>query len=64
MGRALEIRASFMRGGTSKGVFFHTVDLPAAAQRSTRVRDQMLLRIVGRNACRVWWERMDGFTSV
>ena len=28
----LKIPASYMRGGTSKGVFFNVLDLPAAAQ--------------------------------
>ncbi|MCL4182939.1 MAG: 2-methylaconitate cis-trans isomerase PrpF [Burkholderiaceae bacterium] len=37
------IAAVYMRGGTSKGVFFHARDLP----RSTRERDALLLRVVG-----------------
>jgi len=37
------IAAVYMRGGTSKGVFFHVRDLP----RSTRERDALLLRVVG-----------------
>ncbi|MEO6271261.1 MAG: 2-methylaconitate cis-trans isomerase PrpF [Lautropia sp.] len=38
-----EIPAVYMRGGTSKGVFFHAHDLPA----SRRERDALLLRIIG-----------------
>jgi probable AcnD-accessory protein PrpF len=37
------IAAIYMRGGTSKGVFFHARDLP----RSMRERDALLLRVVG-----------------
>jgi probable AcnD-accessory protein PrpF len=39
----LAIPAVYMRGGTSKGVFFHGKDLPADAAE----RDEMLLRIMG-----------------
>ncbi len=39
----LRIPAVYMRGGTSKGVFFHPSVLPADAT----VRDALLLRIVG-----------------
>ncbi len=35
--------ALYMRGGTSKGVFFNAVDLPADAQQ----RDALLLRVIG-----------------
>ncbi|MDN5444489.1 MAG: 2-methylaconitate cis-trans isomerase PrpF, partial [Pseudomonadales bacterium] len=34
-------------GGTSKGVFFKLDDLPEAAQQAGRVRDQLLLRVIG-----------------
>lgn len=37
------IPAVYMRGGTSKGVFFHFRDLP----RSMRERDALLLRVIG-----------------
>ena len=37
------IPAVYMRGGTSKGVFFHVRDLP----RSMRERDALLLRVIG-----------------
>ena len=39
----LRIPAVYMRGGTSKGVFFHQADLPVDAQ----ARDALLLRVIG-----------------
>ncbi len=39
----LRIPAVYMRGGTSKGVFFHTTDLP----EDTALRDKILLRVIG-----------------
>jgi 2-methylaconitate isomerase len=41
------IRATYMRGGTSKGVFFRLQDLPAAAQVPGPVRNALLLRVIG-----------------
>lgn len=41
------IPATYMRGGTSKGVFFLLEDLPDFAQRSGPARDQLLLRVIG-----------------
>jgi probable AcnD-accessory protein PrpF len=41
------IRATYMRGGTSKGVFFVPSDLPPAATRDAALRDRLLLRVVG-----------------
>ncbi|TSE34563.1 2-methylaconitate cis-trans isomerase PrpF [Tepidimonas charontis] len=43
----LRIPATYMRGGTSKGVFFRLQDLPAAAQMPGPVRDALLLRVIG-----------------
>ena len=43
----LKIPATYMRGGTSKGVFFHLDDLPAAAQVPGKARDNLLLRVIG-----------------
>ena len=43
----IKIPATYMRGGTSKGVFFKLDDLPEAAQQAGRVRDQLLLRVIG-----------------
>jgi 2-methylaconitate isomerase len=43
----IKIRATYMRGGTSKGVFFKLSDLPANAQTLGESRDQLLLRVIG-----------------
>src|SRR5512134_3625133 len=43
----IKIPATYMRGGTSKGVFFRLQDLPAAAQKPGAARDQLLLRVIG-----------------
>jgi len=43
----IQIPATYMRGGTSKGVFFSLTDLPAAAQQQGPIRDQLLLRVIG-----------------
>ena len=43
----IKIPATYMRGGTSKGIFFKLDDLPEAAQQAGRVRDQLLLRVIG-----------------
>jgi probable AcnD-accessory protein PrpF len=43
----IQIPATYMRGGTSKGVFFSLTDLPAAAQQPGPIRDQLLLRVIG-----------------
>ena len=43
----IKIPATYMRGGTSKGVFFKLDDLPQAAQQPGTVRDQLLLRVIG-----------------
>ncbi|WP_144638799.1 2-methylaconitate cis-trans isomerase PrpF [Bordetella genomosp. 13] len=43
----LRIPATYMRGGTSKGVFFRLQDLPAAAQKPGPARDALLLRVIG-----------------
>jgi probable AcnD-accessory protein PrpF len=49
MAHAPQVRvpATYMRGGTSKGVFFRLEDLPAAAQRPGAARDELLLRVIG-----------------
>lgn len=41
------IPATYMRGGTSKGVFFRLEDLPNAAQTPGAARDALLLRVIG-----------------
>lgn len=43
----IKIPATYMRGGTSKGVFFRLQDLPAAAQSPGPARDALLLRVIG-----------------
>ena len=43
----LKIPATYMRGGTSKGVFFRLQDLPPAAQVPGPARDKLLLRVIG-----------------
>ncbi len=49
MSRAPQIRipATYMRGGTSKGVFLRLQDLPEPAQVPGEPRDRLLLRIIG-----------------
>ncbi|MFZ6863159.1 2-methylaconitate cis-trans isomerase PrpF [Undibacterium sp. Ji67W] len=43
----IKIPATYIRGGTSKGVFFRLQDLPLAAQVPGAARDAMLLRVIG-----------------
>ena len=43
----IKIPATYMRGGTSKGVFFRLQDLPAAAQTPGAARDALLMRVIG-----------------
>ena len=43
----LRIPATYMRGGTSKGVFFRLEDLPAAARMPGAARDALLMRVIG-----------------
>lgn len=43
----VKIPATYMRGGTSKGVFFNLTDLPARCQVAGVARDNMLLRVIG-----------------
>jgi len=43
----IKIPAVYMRGGTSKGVFFRLQDLPDAAQVPGEARDRLLLRVIG-----------------
>ena len=46
-GGQIKIPATYIRGGTSKGVFFRLEDLPAAAQVPGAARDKLLLRVIG-----------------
>ncbi|WP_434603338.1 2-methylaconitate cis-trans isomerase PrpF [Pseudomonas sp. Z4-7] len=43
----IKIPATYMRGGTSKGVFFSLQDLPEAARVPGPARDALLLRVIG-----------------
>jgi hypothetical protein len=43
----IKVPATYMRGGTSKGVFFRLQDLPEAAQEPGAARDSLLLRVIG-----------------
>ena len=43
----IKIAATYMRGGTSKGVFFSLQDLPESAQVPGPSRDALLLRVIG-----------------
>ena len=43
----VKIPATYMRGGTSKGVFFNLADLPQEAQEPGPARDALLLRVIG-----------------
>ncbi|ALM84524.1 2-methylaconitate cis-trans isomerase PrpF [Bordetella sp. N] len=47
MDHQIKIPATYMRGGTSKGVFFRLEDLPEAARQPGKVRDAILLRALG-----------------
>ncbi len=42
-----KVPATYMRGGTSKGVFFRLQDLPADCQEPGAARDRLLLRVIG-----------------
>ena len=42
-----KIAATYMRGGTSKGVFFKLDDLPESARVPGPARDALLLRVIG-----------------
>ena len=43
----VRIPATYIRGGTSKGVFFKLTDLPPAAQVPGEARDRLLMRVIG-----------------
>lgn len=43
----VKIPATYMRGGTSKGVFFRLQDLPASCREPGKARDALLLRVIG-----------------
>ncbi|MFC4261138.1 2-methylaconitate cis-trans isomerase PrpF [Marinobacter lacisalsi] len=43
----IKIPATYMRGGTSKGVFFNIADLPERCQQPGEARDKLLMRVIG-----------------
>ncbi len=43
----VKIPATYMRGGTSKGVFFRLQDLPASCQKPGEARDKLFMRVIG-----------------
>ncbi|WGK63006.1 2-methylaconitate cis-trans isomerase PrpF [Halopseudomonas sp. SMJS2] len=43
----IKIPATYMRGGTSKGVFFRLQDLPASCQVPGEARNQLFMRVIG-----------------
>ena len=43
----IRIPATYMRGGTSKGVFFRLQDLPASCQQPGEARDKLFMRVIG-----------------
>jgi probable AcnD-accessory protein PrpF len=43
----IRIPATYLRGGTSKGVFFRLEDLPASAQVPGAARDRLFQRVIG-----------------
>jgi 2-methylaconitate isomerase len=45
--KQIGVRATYMRGGTSKGVFFEPSDLPPDARSEPALRDAFLLRVIG-----------------
>ncbi|MFM2663433.1 3-methylitaconate isomerase [Vibrio mediterranei] len=45
--KQIKIPATYLRGGTSKGVFFSLLDLPLEAQQPGAARDKLLMRVIG-----------------
>ncbi len=43
----IKVPATYIRGGTSKGVFFRLQDLPAACQQPGEARNQLFMRVIG-----------------
>ncbi len=43
----VKIPATYMRGGTSKGVFFRLQDLPESCQKPGAARDKLFMRVIG-----------------
>lgn len=47
MNQQIKIPATYMRGGTSKGVFFRLQDLPESCQVAGTARDNLFMRVIG-----------------
>ena len=43
----IKIPATYIRGGTSKGVVFRLQDVPERCQVSGAARDQLFMRVIG-----------------
>ena len=43
----IKVPATYMRGGTSKGVFFRLEDLPESCQKPGEARDRLFMRVIG-----------------
>ncbi len=43
----IKVAATYLRGGTSKGVFFRVQDLPEACRQPGAARDALLMRVIG-----------------
>ena len=43
----IKIPATYLRGGTSKGVFFRLPDLPERCRQPGEARDKLLMRVIG-----------------
>ena len=43
----IKVPANYIRGGTSKGVFFRLQDLPASCQVPGAARDKLFMRVIG-----------------
>lgn len=43
----IKVPATYMRGGTSKGVFFRLEDLPVSCQQPGEARDRLFMRVIG-----------------
>ncbi len=53
-----KVKATYMRGGTSKGTFFNIANLPKKAQENQEARNKLLQRVVG--SPDVYKKQMDG----
>ena len=45
--KQIHVPATYMRGGTSKGVFFRLQDLPESCQQPRKARDALFMRVIG-----------------